>query len=94
MADRLVYVSRLVQLPLVGADGAEIGHMVDAVLTPSGGGAPPRVNGFVVAVQRRRVFIGTGRVAEIQVDGVRLRRGGSTSASSSCARASCWPSAS
>ena len=39
MADRLVYVSRLVQLPLVGADGAEIGHMVDAVLTPSGGGA-------------------------------------------------------
>ena len=30
--------------------------------TASGGGAPPRVNGFVVAVQRRRVFVGAGRV--------------------------------
>jgi CBS domain-containing protein len=76
MAGRLIYVSRLVQLPLVGADGAEIGHMADVVLTPSGGGAPPRVNGFVVGVQRRRVFIGIGRVAEIEIDGVRLRRGG------------------
>ncbi len=75
MDGRIVYVSRLVRLPLVGADGAEIGHMADAVLTPSGGGGPPRVNGFVVAVQRRRVFIGTGRVAEIEADGVRLRRG-------------------
>jgi CBS domain-containing protein len=76
MTDRLVYVSRLVRLPLVGADGAEIGHMADVVLTPSGGGAPPQVNGFVVAVQRRRVFVGVARVAEIEVDGVRLRRGG------------------
>ncbi len=75
MAGRIVYVSRLVQLPLVGADGAEIGHMADVVLTPSGGGAPPRVNGFVVGVQRRRVFIGIGRIAEIEIDGVRLRRG-------------------
>jgi CBS domain-containing protein len=75
MTGRIVYVSRLVQLPLVGADGAEIGHMADVVLTPSGGGAPPRVNGFVVGVQRRRVFIGIGRVAEIEIDGVRLRRG-------------------
>jgi CBS domain-containing protein len=75
MAERLVYVSRLVQLPLVGADGAEIGHMADVVLTPSGGGRPPRVNGFVVAVQRRRVFIGAARVAEIESEGVRLRRG-------------------
>ena len=49
--------------------------MADAVLTPSAGGVPPRVNGFVVAVQRRRVFVGIGRVAEIEIDGVRLRRG-------------------
>jgi CBS domain-containing protein len=75
MSDRLVYVSRLVRLPLVGADGAEIGHMADVVLTPPGGGSPPPVNGFVVAVQRRRVFVGAGRVAEIEVEGVRLRRG-------------------
>jgi CBS domain-containing protein len=75
VSERLVYVSRLVRLPLVGADGAEIGHMADVVLTPSGGAGPPRVNGFVVAVQRRRVFVGAGRVAEIELEGVRLRRG-------------------
>jgi CBS domain-containing protein len=75
MDDRLVYISRLVRLPLVGADGAEIGRMADVVLTPPGAGGPPQVNGFVVAVQRRRVFVGAGRVAEIEVDGVRLRRG-------------------
>jgi CBS domain-containing protein len=73
MTDRLVYVSRLVRLPLVGADGAEVGRVVDVVLGL--GARPPRVNGFVVAVQRRHVFVGAGRVGEIQPDGLRLRRG-------------------
>jgi CBS domain-containing protein len=73
MSDRIVYVSRLTRLPLIGADGAEIGHVVDVVFDL--GGRPPRVNGFVVAVGRRRVFVGIGRVAEITNDGVRLRRG-------------------
>lgn len=75
MAHRVVYASRLVRLPLVGADGAAIGHMADIVLTRGGDGGPPRVNGFVVAVQRPRVFVGAGRVAEIEVEGMRLRRG-------------------
>jgi len=73
MADRLVYVSRLVRRPLVGADGAGVGRVVDVVL--GSGGRPPRVNGFVVAVQRRHVFVGGGRVGEIDAEGVRLRRG-------------------
>jgi CBS domain-containing protein/sporulation protein YlmC with PRC-barrel domain len=73
MTDRIVYVSRLTRLPLVGADGAEVGRLVDVVIDL--GGRPPRVVGFVVAVQRRRVFIGSGRVGEIEGDGVRLRRG-------------------
>ena len=73
MSDRIVYASRLTRLPLVGADGAEVGRVVDVVLDL--GGRPPRVNGFVVAVGRRRVFVGAGRVAEIAGDGVRLRRG-------------------
>jgi CBS domain-containing protein len=73
MTDRLVYVSRLVRLPLVGADGAEVGRVVDVVLGL--GARPPRVNGFVVAVQRRHVFVGAGRVGEILPDGLRLRRG-------------------
>ncbi|HEY2770452.1 MAG TPA: CBS domain-containing protein [Solirubrobacteraceae bacterium] len=73
MAERTVYVSRITRLPLIGADGADIGRVVDVVIDL--GGRPPRVNGFVVAVQRRRVFIGVGRVGEIESDGVRLRRG-------------------
>jgi len=71
--DRTVYASRLMRLPLVGADGADIGHVVDIVLGL--GGRPPRVNGFVIAVQRRRVFVGVGRVGEIESAGLRLRRG-------------------
>jgi CBS domain-containing protein len=39
------------------------------------GGRPPRVNGFVVAAQRRRFFVGAPRIGEIATTGVRLRRG-------------------
>lgn len=73
MPDRVVYVSRLARLPLIGADGAGVGQMADVVIGV--GGQPPRVIGFVVAVQRRRVFVGAGRVGEIDATGVRLRRG-------------------
>jgi CBS domain-containing protein len=73
VSDRIVYVSRVTRLPLIGADGADVGHVVDVVLDL--GGRPPRVNGFVAAVGRRRVFVGAGRVGEIEQHGVRLRRG-------------------
>jgi CBS domain-containing protein len=73
MSQRIVYVSRITRLPLIGADGADVGRVVDVVIDL--GGRPPRVNGVVVAVQRRRVFVGVGRIAEIESDGVRLRRG-------------------
>ncbi|MGA2924834.1 MAG: CBS domain-containing protein [Solirubrobacteraceae bacterium] len=73
MSDRIVYVTRLTRLALVGADGAEVGRVIDVVLDL--GGRPPRVNGFVVAVGRRRVFVGAGRISEIERDGLRLRRG-------------------
>ena len=63
----------MTRLPLLGADGAEIGRVVDAVVDL--GSKPPRVNGVVVAVSRRRVFVGIGRVGEIGSDGARLRRG-------------------
>ncbi len=72
MERRIVYVSRLTRLPLLSSDGADVGRVVDVVIDL--GGRPPRVNGFVVAVQRRRVFVGSGRVGEIEPDGVRLRR--------------------
>ncbi len=63
----------MTRLPLLGADGAEIGRVVDAVVDL--GSKPPRVNGVVVAVSRRRVFVGIGRISEIGSDGARLRRG-------------------
>ena len=75
MDRRLIYVSRLVRLALVGADGAEIGHVADVVLARTAGAGAPKVNGFVVRVQRRRVFVGAGRIGEVEADGVRLRRG-------------------
>jgi CBS domain-containing protein/sporulation protein YlmC with PRC-barrel domain len=72
MEDRIVYVSRLTRLPLLGADGAEIGRVSDAVIDL--GAKPPRVHGFVIAMQRRRVFVGIGRIGEVGSDGLRLRR--------------------
>ncbi len=74
MTDRIVYVSRVTRLPLLAADGSDVGHVVDVVLDM--GGRPPRVNGFVIgSLQRRRVFVGAGRVGEIDTRGMRLRRG-------------------
>lgn len=75
VAERLVYVSRLVGLALLGADGAEVGRLSDVVLGPATGQRSPHVNGFVLALQRRRVFVGAGRVGELGPDGARLRRG-------------------
>jgi CBS domain-containing protein len=73
MERRVIYVSGLTRLPLLSADGGEIGRIVDAVVDL--GSKPPRVNGVVVAVQRRRVFVGITRIGEIGTDGARLRRG-------------------
>jgi CBS domain-containing protein/sporulation protein YlmC with PRC-barrel domain len=74
MNERIFYVSRLKGLPLVGSDGSDVGHVVDVVFDL--GGNPSRVNGFVVGgVQRRRVFVGAGRIGEIETRGLRLRRG-------------------
>src|SRR5436305_11456303 len=73
MRDDVIYVSRLTRLPLVAADGSDVGYVADVVIDL--GGRPPRVNGFVVSVGRRRVFVGAGRVGEITGEGLRLRRG-------------------
>ena len=73
MERRIVYISRLTRLPLLGSDGAEVGRVLDGVVDL--GSKPPRINGVVVAVQRRRVFVGIGRIGEIGSDRARLRRG-------------------
>jgi CBS domain-containing protein len=73
MERRIVYVSRLTRLPLLGADSADIGRIIDGVVDL--GSKPPRINGIVVGVQRRRVFVGINRIGEIGSDGARMRRG-------------------
>ncbi len=73
MEQRIVYLSRLRRLPLLGADGADIGRIDDAVIDL--GSKPPRVNGLVVAIQRRKVFVAITRIGEIASEGARLRRG-------------------
>lgn len=75
MAERLYYVSRLVHLPLIGADETEIGRIDDVVLGAAAPQEAPPVHGFVVNVQGRRVFVSGNRVAELAVDGAHLRRG-------------------
>jgi CBS domain-containing protein len=70
-----IYVSRLVRLALLDAEGVPIGRVDDVVLAPPAAGRAPRVLGFVAAVQRRRIFVNANRVGEIDADGVRLSSG-------------------
>ena len=73
MAGELIYAFRVMRLPLLDAGGAEIGKIDDLVSVPGRPGDPPRVIGFVASSQRRRIFVNSARVAELDSDGVRLR---------------------
>ncbi|HEV7888427.1 MAG TPA: CBS domain-containing protein [Acidimicrobiales bacterium] len=70
-----IYASRVLRLPLVDRDGVAIGRIGDLVLSPPTHGHPPRVLGFVAAVQRRDIFINGNRVSGIEPTGVRLSFG-------------------
>jgi CBS domain-containing protein len=74
MSDDLIYASRLVHLPLVGPDESYLGRIADVVLTIDVAGEAPTVNGFVIEVQQRQVFISAGRVAELDAEGGRSGR--------------------
>ena len=69
-----IYVSRLVRLPLVAADGTPLGGLEDVVIVPAGT-RPARVLGFVASVQRRRIFVNAARIGSIDPTGVRMRSG-------------------
>jgi CBS domain-containing protein len=75
MAVEAVYTSRIARLPVLDSDGQAIGRVEDVVLVPPVGGHPPTAIGLVVNVQRRRIFVSIGRVADLAVTGVRLRGG-------------------
>ena len=55
VATEIRYVTRVLRLPLVDADGAPVGAVSDVVIGERGGGTAgaPSVRGFIAMVQRR-----------------------------------------
>ena len=70
-----VFTTRLCGRQLLDGEGFSIGKVRDVVILPSASGEPPWVLGIVVTLQRRHIFVNLGRVAEVSVDGIRLRGG-------------------
>ena len=73
MAAPVLYVSRILKLPLRDADGQSIGRIEDLVLGPPAQGVGPVLLGLVAAIGRRRIFVAATRVADIAPTGVRMR---------------------
>lgn len=67
------FAGRLLRLGLSDETGGLLGRIEDVVLAPAAGQTPPRVLGFVANVQRRRIFVNAGRVADVGPGGIRLR---------------------
>src|SRR5436309_792917 len=75
MTGPVIYVSKVIRLPLLDANGEAIGRIDDVLLAPAHDREPPSVTGFVATVQRRRIFVNAGRVGDVGVVGVRLHSG-------------------
>ena len=72
MTGRQIFTSRLKGRPLLDSEDLTIGRIRDVVILPAGS-EPPHAIGLVVTLQRRRIFVNLGRIAEISVDGAHLR---------------------
>jgi CBS domain-containing protein len=75
VSDGQIFTSRLKGRPLLDSDGLTIGRIRDVVILPGPGKEPPRALGLVVTLQRRRIFVNLGQIAEISVEGAHLRGG-------------------
>jgi CBS domain-containing protein len=75
MGDEQVFTSRLRGRPLLDSEGLTIGRIRDVVIMPGAAKEPPRALGLVVTLQRRRIFVNLGQIAEISVDGAHLPGG-------------------
>ncbi|HEX3623710.1 MAG TPA: CBS domain-containing protein [Acidimicrobiales bacterium] len=73
MAEPVLFVSRILRLPLLDVDGETIGRVGDLVLGPAVRDQGPLLLGLVAVVNRRRIFVAATRVADIAASGVRLR---------------------
>jgi len=69
-APAAAFVSRLVRLHLIDAEGDPLGRLQDVVLVPSG--ERLRVLGLVANVERRNIFVNMARVSSLETDGVQL----------------------
>jgi CBS domain-containing protein len=67
-----VFTSRLKNRPVLDKEGLTIGRIRDVVILPGPAKEPPRALGLVVTLQRRRIFVNLGQIAEISVDGAHL----------------------
>jgi len=74
-AGRHVFTSRLKGRALVDSAGLVIGRVSDVVLLSAVGDEPPHALGLVVALRRRSIFVGFGRIGELSVDGAHLLGG-------------------
>jgi CBS domain-containing protein len=70
-----LFVSRLARLPVRAPSGETIGRISDVVIARTDSGSPPLVLGFTVMVQRRPIFLGVGRVRELDESGAILTTG-------------------
>ena len=75
MTGHQVFTSRLEGRPLLDKESLTIGRIRDVVILPSAGQEPPSALGLVVTLQRRRIFVNLGQIAEISVDGAHLQGG-------------------
>ena len=75
MAGDQVFTSRLKGRPLLDSEGLTIGRIRDVVILPGPGKEPPRALGLVVTLQRRRIFVNLGQIAEISLEGAHLKGG-------------------
>src|SRR5690348_900669 len=75
MPGHQVFTSRLRGRPLLDKEGMTIGRIRDVVILPGAAKEPPRALGLVVTLQRRRIFVNLGQIAEISVDGAHLHGG-------------------
>jgi CBS domain-containing protein len=73
MVGEMMYAFRVMRLPLLDAGGGAIGKIDDIVVVPGRALEAPRVLGFVVSSQRRRIFVSTSRIATVDNEGVRLK---------------------
>ena len=77
MATEIRYLTRVLRLPLVDADGEPVGAITDVVIGERGGGArgAPSARGFIATVQRRQIFVATSRIGMLDARGVQLAVG-------------------